>query len=100
MEDLLVQLGVFLYLSLESYLIPTVLDSPQIIADVVELSGEEAPLGAKGIGEPPINIAPSAIANAVADALKPLGMTVDRLPLKPNDIWQLIQDAKTGRKGK
>jgi 2-furoyl-CoA dehydrogenase large subunit len=39
---------------------------------------------------------PACLAGAVADALKPLGTTVKRLPLKPNDVWQLIQDAKGG----
>jgi len=37
---------------------------------------------------------PVCLANAVADALKPLGANVTRLPLLPGDIWQLIQDAK------
>jgi CO/xanthine dehydrogenase Mo-binding subunit len=69
-------------------LIPTVLDSPQIIADVVELSGEEAPLGAKGIGEPPINIAPSAIANAVADAID---APVMQLPITPERVLEALE---------
>jgi CO/xanthine dehydrogenase Mo-binding subunit len=88
MEELLVHQGVIQNLSLESYLIPTVLDSPQIIADVVELSGEEAPLGAKGIGEPPINIAPSAIANAVADAID---APVMQLPITPERVLEALE---------
>jgi 2-furoyl-CoA dehydrogenase large subunit len=37
---------------------------------------------------------PAAIANAIADALAPLGVTINELPLSPNKIWHLIQEAK------
>jgi 2-furoyl-CoA dehydrogenase large subunit len=36
--------------------------------------------------------------NAIADALAPLGVTVNELPLSPNKIWKLIQEAKAGAK--
>jgi 2-furoyl-CoA dehydrogenase large subunit len=39
---------------------------------------------------------PACLANAVADAIKPLGTTVKHLPLLPNDIWQLIREAEDG----
>jgi len=33
--------------------------------------------------------------HAIADALAPLGVVVDELPLSPNKIWHLIQESKT-----
>ena len=88
MEELLVDQGQIQNHSLESYLIPTVLDSPEIVSEMVEIPEEGAPMGAKAIGEPPVNIAPAAIANAVADAL---GVSINQLPISPEyvlDVWE------------
>ncbi len=74
--------------SLESYLIPTSFDTPDIKIGVVELHDAEAPLGAKGAGEPPINITPAAIANAVSDAIQ---MPVTQLPISPEWILEAVQ---------
>lgn len=89
MEELLVEGGKTLNNSLESYLIPTSFDTPDIKIGVVELHDPEAPLGAKGVGEPPINITPAAIANAVADAIN---TPINQLPLSPERILEAIQD--------
>jgi CO/xanthine dehydrogenase Mo-binding subunit len=86
-EELLVDQGKILNTSLESYLIPTSFDTLDIIIDVVEQSDPEAPLGAKGVGEPPINIAPAAIANAVADAI---GAPITQLPITPERVLEAI----------
>jgi CO/xanthine dehydrogenase Mo-binding subunit len=87
-EELIVDQGITQNTSLDSYLIPTVLDSPQVISDVVELPEDEAPLGAKAIGEPPMNIAPSAIANAVSDAI---GASITRLPISPERVLEALE---------
>lgn len=87
-EEMLVDQGMIRNTSLESYMIPTVFDSPQIIADVVELPEAGAPLGAKAIGEPPMNIAPAAIANAVADAI---GAPVNQLPISPERVLAALR---------
>ncbi len=92
MEELLVHQGVIQTDSLESYLIPTAFDSFQIFADVVELPEDEAPLGAKPIGEPPTNIAPAAIANAIADAI---GVPVTQLPITPEYILDALENKHT-----
>ncbi|MDO9215620.1 MAG: hypothetical protein Q7U14_00005, partial [Lacisediminimonas sp.] len=52
------------------------------------------PLGVKGAGEGGIIATGAALANAVADALSPLGVQITRLPLSPNNIARLIRDAK------
>jgi len=44
--------------------------------------------GAKGIGESPINIAPSAIANAVADAID---APVMQLPITPERVLEALE---------
>lgn len=88
MEELLVDHGITQNTSLDSYLIPTAFDAPQIVSDVIELPEDEAPLGAKAIGEPPMNIAPSAIANAVADAI---GAPITRLPISPEYVLEVLE---------
>jgi CO/xanthine dehydrogenase Mo-binding subunit len=93
MEELLVKGGKTLNNSLESYLIPTSFDTPDIKIDVVELHDPEAPLGAKGVGEPPINITPAAIANAVSDAIQ---MPVNQLPISPERILDRMQTGSEG----
>jgi CO/xanthine dehydrogenase Mo-binding subunit len=91
MEEILVERGRILNTSLESYLIPTAFDTPNIQLDVVELSDPEAPLGAKGVGEPPTRIAPAAIANAVADAI---GAPITQLPVTPERVLEAIQKGR------
>jgi carbon-monoxide dehydrogenase large subunit len=54
------------------------------------------PLGAKGIGEAGSIGTPAAIANAVLDALTPLGVRHVDLPLTPRRIWDAISAASTG----
>lgn len=49
------------------------------------------PLGAKGCGEGSSMSFPVAFANAVADALAPAGVTVDRLPLHGDVIHRLLE---------
>ena len=50
-------------------------------------------LGAKGIGEAGTIGAPPALANAVMDALAPLGVRSVDLPLGREKLWRLIRDA-------
>jgi 2-furoyl-CoA dehydrogenase large subunit len=81
------------------YMCPTAVESPELDIGHIESPSPFTVLGSKGCGESCAMSVPACLANAVADALKPLGATVNRLPLKPNDIWQLIQNAKTDREG-
>jgi 2-furoyl-CoA dehydrogenase large subunit len=37
---------------------------------------------------------PAVIANAVSDALKPLGVRITELPMTPSRLWRLIEEAK------
>jgi carbon-monoxide dehydrogenase large subunit len=80
------------------YLLPTIMEMPARL-DVRVL--EEAPsplnpLGVKGAGEGGCTGAGAALANAVADALAPLGATLTRLPLSPDHVLALIRQARRG----
>ena len=42
--------------------------------------------------------APAAIANAIADALAPLGIDINELPVTPERLFRLIEAARTSGK--
>lgn len=92
------QKGQFLTGSFMDYLCPTATEIPPVTIQHFETPSPLTPLGAKGLGEGNTMSAPVAIANAVADALSPLGVTIDRLPLSPNRIWSLLQEAEGKQK--
>jgi 2-furoyl-CoA dehydrogenase large subunit len=76
------------------YLVPTASEAPVIdIAHVVSPS-PLTPLGSKGLGESSSMTVPAVIANAVSDALVPLGIAITELPMSPSRLWQLIEDAR------
>ncbi len=52
------------------------------------------PMGIKGIGEAGTIGSAAAVVNAVADALKPLGVKDLNMPLTPQTVWQAIQQAQ------
>jgi carbon-monoxide dehydrogenase large subunit len=56
------------------------------------------PEGIKGAGEGGTMPVPAVIANAIDDALAPLGVTVTRAPLGPSAVRELIANAPTGRR--
>jgi carbon-monoxide dehydrogenase large subunit len=86
--------GQLLVGSLADYMIPVATDYPRLRAISLELHpSPNNPLGAKGAGEGGIIPVGGAVANAVAAALRPLGVEPRQLPLTPARIWQLIQDA-------
>jgi len=69
--------------SFTDYLLPTALDAPVVVARMIEEYEPQAPLGAKGVGEPPcISVTPAIVA-AIRDAI---GRDIDRCPVRPQDI--------------
>src|SRR5437762_115697 len=83
--------------SFMDYLVPTASEAPVIdIAHVVSPS-PLTPLGSKGLGESSSMTVPAAIANAVSDALGPLGVRITELPMSPTRLWELIERAKQAR---
>jgi carbon-monoxide dehydrogenase large subunit len=80
--------------TLADYLMPTTTDFPRIRAVALEdKPAPHNPLGAKGAGEGGIIPVGGVIANAVAAALRPLGVEPRALPLSPPRVWQMIADA-------
>jgi carbon-monoxide dehydrogenase large subunit len=77
--------------TLADYVMPTASDFPTIRAIALEdKPAPHNPLGAKGAGEGGIIPVGGVIANAVAAALKSLGVEPRELPLSPPRIWALI----------
>ena len=85
--------GQCLTASFQDYLVPTAMEVPMVDIGHVETPSPLTALGSKGAGESSTMSVPVAIANAIADALAPLGVTINELPLSPNKIWHLIQEA-------
>jgi carbon-monoxide dehydrogenase large subunit len=76
--------------TLMDYALPTAADIPAVELGHVEDPAENL-LGVRGVGEGG-TLGPAAVlANAVADALAPLGVEPDELPLTPERLWTLAQ---------
>ena len=58
------------------------------------VSSPHNPLGVKGVGEMGTIASTPTIANAVMDALAPLGVRHLDMPLTPEKIWRAINQAK------
>jgi aerobic carbon-monoxide dehydrogenase large subunit len=85
--------------TLMDYLLPTAAEMPpQISVAILEETPTPLnPLGAKGAGEGGTAGVGAAIANAVADALRPWDVDVSSLPLSPDRVFRIIQDARARR---
>ena len=86
--------GQLLTASFLDYQIPMAEDIPNLNSYRTETPTSSNPLGIKGIGEAGTIAATPTLANAVADALSPLGVEVRDMPLSPDYIKQLISSAK------
>jgi CO/xanthine dehydrogenase Mo-binding subunit len=90
MEDFVMQGGVPQTKSLETYLIPTVDDVPEMETILVESGDPTGPFGAKGIAEVVIVPPAPAIASAIGDAV---GVTPVRLPATPERVFRQMREA-------
>ena len=80
--------------SLADYVVPAAGEVPPI--DIVHIEADLPSTigGFRGMGEGGTIGAPAAIANAVADALAPLGIGISELPATPERLFRLIDAAK------
>jgi carbon-monoxide dehydrogenase large subunit len=83
--------------TLADYLLPGPIEVPMIRIKHMETASPYTRFGQKGLGEGGAIGPPAAIANGVNDALKELGVTVDRLPITPPRLLALIQAAQATR---
>src|SRR5881409_1780246 len=79
--------------SLMDYLIPTAVELPPIETVHLEFPSPRNPLGMKGLGEGGAISPPAAIANAIDDALAPLGVRLTETPALPWRVRALIAAA-------
>ncbi len=83
MEEIQTRDGLITNASFTDYLIPTALDMPPVVAELVEEPEPDAPYGVKGVGEPPTVVSTAAIVSALRDAT---GKELTRVPVRPDDI--------------
>jgi CO/xanthine dehydrogenase Mo-binding subunit len=83
MEELQLKDGQVRNASFTDYLLPTMLDMPPVVCDLVEHPHPDAPYGAKGVGEPPTISSTPAIVAAIRAAT---GRELNRVPVRPDDI--------------
>jgi 2-furoyl-CoA dehydrogenase large subunit len=75
--------------TLADYCLPSTQETPPVVVEHMETSSLFSELGAKGMGEGPMIPVAAAIANAVEDALYPLGVRITRSHLTPEYLWSL-----------
>ena len=83
MEELVMEDGVIRNPNFTDYLLPTILDAPDVEAVLIEEDGSWGPFGAKGVGEPPTISSTAAVAAAIRNAT---GRELNRVPIRPQDI--------------
>jgi carbon-monoxide dehydrogenase large subunit len=76
--------------SLMDYLVPTACEVPPVAVRHLDRPSPTTLGGFKGAGEGGTIGAPAAIANAVADALAPLGIEISELPVTPERLYCLL----------
>src|SRR6266540_2451329 len=78
--------------SFTAYGLPSAVEAPRVEGEFVETPSPFTPLGTKGVGESGAIAVPAAIANAVADALAPLGVRHLDPPYTPEKLWRVLRD--------
>jgi CO/xanthine dehydrogenase Mo-binding subunit len=95
MEEVILEKGITKTPSFTKYLIPTILDAPEIRTAIIEEPVERGPFGAKGVGEGAIIPLAVALVNAVYDAI---GIRFKSLPITPEKVLAALSEKqdKTG----
>jgi carbon-monoxide dehydrogenase large subunit len=69
-------------------------DMPIVTPELLATPTLLTPTGMRGVGEAPSVASPAALANAVMDALSPLGVKHIDLPLTPERIWSAVRGSR------
>ncbi|MBY0321544.1 MAG: xanthine dehydrogenase family protein molybdopterin-binding subunit [Reyranella sp.] len=80
--------------TLMDYALPRADDTPSLQVETINTASPNNFMGLKGVGELPTNGAPAAIANAVLDALRPLGVRHLDMPITSHKVWRALQAAR------
>jgi CO/xanthine dehydrogenase Mo-binding subunit len=83
MEEVALVEGQVKNASFTDYLIPTILDMPPVLSELIEDPEPGLPYGAKGVGEPSTVVVPAAVVAALRHAT---GRELRRAPVKPDDL--------------
>jgi CO/xanthine dehydrogenase Mo-binding subunit len=83
MEEIQTRDGLITNASFTDYLIPTTLDMPPVVSELIEEAEPDAPYGVKGVGEPPTVVSTAAVVAALRAAT---GRELTRVPVRPDDI--------------
>jgi carbon-monoxide dehydrogenase large subunit len=79
------------------YALPRASRLPSFELDETVTPSPVNPIGVKGVGEAGTIASTAAVANAVVDALSPLGIRHLDMPYTPAKVWHAIQAAKGGQ---
>src|SRR6187402_859086 len=82
--------------SMLDYALPKASQFPNLELDQTVTPSPVNPLGVKGVGEAGAIASTAAVANAVIDALSPLGIRHLDMPYTAQKVWGAIQGAKGG----
>ena len=85
--------------SMDTYLLPSAVDTPAYITDSTETPSTTHPLGTKGVGEAGTIASTPAVINAIVDALRPMGINDMLMPATPETVWRAIQAAQAPGQG-
>lgn len=88
-EEIIVRDGKILNPQFTDYILPTALDMPNIVTEIVEREEPTGAFGAKGVGEPSLMPTAPAIANAIQNAV---GIKLRELPITPEKVFYALQE--------
>ena len=83
--------GQLLTATLMDYALPRADDMPNLTVETIATPSPNNFMGLKGVGELPTNGSPAAVANAILDALRPLGVRHLDMPITAQKIWQALK---------
>lgn len=91
--------GQLLTATLMDYALPSAAEIPTLEVIHHEIPSPINPFGIKGLGEGPAVTPPVVIANAVADALRPLGAEFNTTPIRPDRVLEAVLKARPAAAG-
>ena len=83
--------------SLMDYIVPAASEIPPMQVVHLETESPTTLGGFRGMGEGGTIGAPAAVAGAIADALSPLGIEIDELPVTPERLFRLVAAARAAK---